>query len=136
MALALLCAGCATIVEGTTQPIRVEANAPNFRCQVSRNGEMLGESTSQQPMVTVSKSKDDLMISCAAPGYQERAETLSSNLSSATVASFFLLDFGIVDAATGAWKKYPDRITLLLQPSMPPPAPPVAHKRARQKPAS
>jgi hypothetical protein len=51
----------------------------------------------------------------SAPGYQPKEDLLTSSTSAATVASFFLLDLGIVDATTGAWKKYPERITVVLQ---------------------
>jgi hypothetical protein len=59
---------------------------------------------------------NDINFQCSAPGYQPKDELLTSALSPATVASFFLLDLGIVDAATGAWKKYPERLTVVLQP--------------------
>jgi hypothetical protein len=74
--------------------------------------------------VSISKSQHDLLFSCSAPGYQGKTETLSSNMAAATVVSFFMLDLGIVDAASGAWKKYPEKITIVLQRlETPPPTP-------------
>jgi hypothetical protein len=116
-----LLGGCATIVEGTTQTILVDVVPETGTCIVSRQGEQLGISTPDKRMVTVSKSQHDLTFTCSAPGYQPMSDTLSSNLAAATVVSFFLLDFGIVDAATGAWKKYPEKIRIALQPLPPPP---------------
>lgn len=118
-ALALSCAGCATITEGTSQPIVIDANAPQAVCTVSRNGVLIGTSTPGNRTVTVEKSKSDLSISCSAPGYADKTETLSSELSAMTVASFAFIDLGIVDAATGAWKKYPSKLTMLMQPTTP-----------------
>jgi hypothetical protein len=114
--------GCATITEGTTQNIRVEVVPDSGTCVLSRKGETLGASTPGQRIVNVSKSMNDIEFKCSAPGHQDKDEILSSALSPATVASFFLLDLGIVDAATGAWKKYPERLTVVLQPAAAPAA--------------
>jgi len=109
-------AGCATVLEGTSQTITVDVAPPSGICEVRRQGEYLGTSTPQRRAVTVGKSQHDLEFTCSAPGYQTKTETLSSAMAAATVASFFLLDLGIVDAATGAWKKYPDRVGIMLVP--------------------
>lgn len=117
--------GCATITEGTTQDIRVEVVPESGTCLLIRKGETIGASTPERRIVTVSKESADIEFKCSAAGYQDKDELLSSALSSATVVSFFLLDLGLVDAATGAWKKYPDRLTVVLQPiAKPAPAPP------------
>lgn len=114
---ALLLANCAIITEGTTQDIRVEVVPDTGTCLLLRQDEQIGASTPGQRVVNVHKSKDDIQFKCSAPGYQDKDDVLSSRLSSATVASFFLLDLGIVDATTGAWKKYPERITVVMQPA-------------------
>jgi hypothetical protein len=114
--LCLALGGCATITEGTTQNIRVEVVPDTGTCILIRKDETIGASTPGQRLVNVSKSMNDILFKCSAPGHQEKEELLTSSLSTATVASFFLLDFGIVDAATGAWKKYPERLTVVLQP--------------------
>ena len=107
-------AGCATIVEGTNQTITVDVVPSNGTCDVSRQGERLGVSTPENRGLSVSKSQYDLQFTCSAPGYQTKTESMTSALAAATVVSFFVLDFGIVDAATGAWKKYPDKVTVVL----------------------
>ncbi|RDV01026.1 hypothetical protein [Undibacter mobilis] len=123
--------GCASIVEGTTQTITVDVVPPTGTCIVMREGEQLGISTPEKRAVTVSKSKNNLSFDCSAPGYQSKTQILSSDLAAATVASFFLLDLGIVDAATGAWKKYPSNVTVVLQQlPPPPPAAPPPRKRS------
>jgi hypothetical protein len=108
--------GCATITEGTTQNILVEVAPNTGTCLVIRQGETLGASTPDHRIVTVSKSMNDLEFKCSAKGYHDKDDVLTSTTSNATVVSFFLLDFGLVDAATGAWKKYPERLTVVLQP--------------------
>jgi hypothetical protein len=120
---------CATIIEGTTQTITVDVAPPTGSCVVSRQGEELGISTPEKRAVTISKSQHTLQFACSAPGYMPKTDTLESSLAAATVASFFLLDFGIVDAASGAWKKYPERVTVILQPDPRPLAPEVRKRR-------
>lgn len=117
MALGFLLPGCATLIEGTTQSIVVDVAPPSGVCEVRRQGEYLGTSTPERRSVIVGKSQYDLEFTCSAPGYITKTETLSSAMAAATVASFFLLDLGIVDAATGAWKKYPDRVGIMLSPA-------------------
>jgi hypothetical protein len=119
LGIVALCAalgGCATITEGTTQNIMVEVVPGSGTCVLTRKGETIGASTPDHRVVTVSKSMNDINFQCSAPGYQPKEDLLTSSTSAATVVSFFTLDFGIVDAATGAWKKYPERITVVLQP--------------------
>lgn len=126
LGMAAFCAalgGCASITEGTSQNITVDVSPDSGTCVLSRKGQEIGVSLPGQRVVKVSKESADIRFQCTAEGYQPKDDVLSSSLSPATVASFFLLDFGIVDAATGAWKKYPERITIVLQP-LPKPTPP------------
>jgi hypothetical protein len=135
--LAGLLAGCATIIEGTTQTITVEVVPAHGTCVVTRQGEEIGVSTPDRRAVTIPKSQHDLTFSCTAEGYIPKTDTLSSSLAAATVASFLLLDFGIVDAATGAWKKYPERVTVVLTPApRPVPAAPTRRRPGAAGPAS
>jgi hypothetical protein len=109
-----LLAGCATVIEGTTQTIEVEVVPPTGSCDVTRQGELVGRSTPGQRAVPVSKSYYDLVFSCSAPGYQSKTEPLASALSPYTVGSALLVDFGIVDSISGAWMKYPTKVTVVL----------------------
>jgi hypothetical protein len=135
VALCFALGGCATITEGTTQNIRVEVVPDTGTCLLSRKGEPLGASTPDHRIVNVSKSMNDIEFKCSAPGYQDKDDLLTSSLSPATVASFLLLDLGIVDAATGAWKKYPERLTVVMQPiAGPPKALPAPPPRSSKRP--
>ena len=109
--------GCATLVEGVTQSVVVDVVPAHGICEISRQGQVVGISTPQRRAVEISKSQHDLTFSCTAAGYTPKVETLSSSLAATTVASFLLLDFGIVDAATGAWMKYPTRLTVVMSQS-------------------
>jgi hypothetical protein len=107
--------GCATIIEGTTQSIRVEVVPDNGSCDVMREGEVIGKSVPGQRDVPVAKSYYDLVFSCSAPGYDPKSENLASALSPYTVASALLLDFGIVDNISGASMRYPTKVTVILE---------------------
>lgn len=121
LAGALSLGACATITEGTTQRFTVDVVPASGTCVVKRSGETLGASIPGARTITIQKGGQDLTIDCSAPGHEPRTQSLSSNLSGATVVSFLFLDFGLVDAATGAWKKYPEHISVTLQP-LPAPA--------------
>jgi len=111
--------GCASIIEGISQTIVVDVIPAEATCVVSRQGEKIGLSTPERRAVRIEKSQHELEFSCTAPGYHPKTETLSAALSAMTVGSFFLVDFGIVDAATGAWKKYPERVAIIMQKAKP-----------------
>lgn len=119
VAVASVLAGCASIVEGVTQKITVDVNPGNGTCILTRDGEALGVSSPGNRVVTVSKSRKAITFTCSAPGYATKVTELTSDLAAATVASFVFLDLGIVDAATGAWQKYPTAISVTLEPEQP-----------------
>lgn len=107
-ALCVALGGCATITEGTTQNILVEVVPATGTCVLSRKGETLGASTPEHRVVNVSKSMNDINFQCSAPGHQDKDELLSSSLSTATVASFFLLDSGLLTRPPVPGKNIPN----------------------------
>jgi hypothetical protein len=123
--------GCATLTEGTKQSITVEVSPKEGICILTRNGQIIAQSTPQMRVVQIEKANGDIIFDCSAPGYDPRQIPLSSALSNATVVSFFLLDFGIVDTISGAAHKYPERITVVLDPIPPPPPAPRTTKQKR-----
>ena len=64
--------------------------------------------------MTVSKDKDDIVVSCKAEGYKPKAVKIVSSASAAGVTGV-LLDFGITDMITGAMYKYPDSHNIALE---------------------
>jgi hypothetical protein len=67
-------------------------------------------------MVKLGKGFSAVDLHCSTPGHVDTVEQLPTSLSPYTVASFLLVDFGIVDAISGAAWRYPERVTVLLQP--------------------
>jgi hypothetical protein len=112
----LLLGGCATIAEAAADNLTLEVVPATGTCVLRRQGETLGVSTPDNRIVKVSKSTNDLIFDCRAPGYKNKTESMSLMLSRMNVSRFRLVALGIIDAATGEWKKYPERVKIVLQP--------------------
>ena len=108
--------GCATVVQGTTQLLSFNIEPRETRCVLTRvdDGE-LGTVSGTSRTITVTKDKDDIVVSCAAPGYLSKTTRVMSAASGGGVTSVFLIDFGITDLATGAFWKYPETHSVSLE---------------------
>lgn len=121
MSAVTLLSACASIMEGSTQNIKVSTNPPGARC-IIKNGEKTLATIEQTPdFVDVKKLRSDATITCEKPGYAPTQKTLVSHVSRMTAGN---LVFGLVslpgigvDAATGAINKYDDRVELTLSPA-------------------
>jgi hypothetical protein len=94
--------GCASITEGTTQPVTVNSNNP---CSISRDG-MVYQTTPEQRTVWLKKSRQPLTVDCGG-----KVQTVEPKASNAALTGALLLDFGIVDMLTGAFWKYPEEVS-------------------------
>lgn len=116
--LFLVLAGCASIVEGTDQTVYVHLNPQDAACDVHREGLPIARVSGDNPYLHLSKSKNDLTLTCKADGYQEQVLMIESSASGWGVAGCFLIDLCITDYSTGALNKYPESITISLQPEV------------------
>ena len=108
--------GCASITQGTSQTIIFNLEPKETVCVVSRDGDgQLGTVTTKNNTVTVSKDKDDILVSCKAPGHKSSTVRLVSSTQTAGVVGGVFLDLGIVDMATGAMWKYPESTNIALE---------------------
>ena len=118
-AVSVLSTGCATISQGTNQMLTFNLDPRETKCTLTRrdDGEIgsLGSTYNTFNTLTVNKDKDDIIVKCNAPGYKQKTMKIVSAASGGGVASIFLLDLGIVDLATGAFWKYPDTISIVLE---------------------
>ena len=118
-AVSVLSTGCATISQGTNQMLTFNLDPRETKCTLSRVGDgeigSLGSTYNTFNTLTVNKDKDDIIVKCNAPGYKQKTMKIVSAASGGGVASIFLLDLGIVDLATGAFWKYPDTISIVLE---------------------
>src|SRR2546423_1495901 len=118
VAASMLTAGCATVVEGSSQPIHIETTPiAGAACTLSNNR---GEWMVVTPgTVTVRKSSSVLKAVCSKPGWKESSAYMAPVQSTTAVVGTVLL-FGLVetavDASTGAGNDYPGSYTIVLVP--------------------
>lgn len=121
MAVALLAttAACATVVGGTTQEVYVESEPAGAECKIDRQGANVGVVKPTPGRVNVSRSKETIIVSCNRDGYEQSNEVLVSSFTGATVGNLLLGGVVgiVVDAASGANNKYPDRVMVVLTPA-------------------
>ena len=107
--------GCASIVEGTTQEIFISLTPESAACDGYRDEMIVGSYAPATKSMKVSKSRNDLVIRCKAPGYRDKDVRLVSEASGWGVAGALTLDFGLVDYATGALNKYDASIQIVME---------------------
>ena len=118
--LLTLLSGCASITQGTTQNLAFSIDTPGASCQVAREGDgLLGTVTFDSSAINVSKDKDDIVITCNAPGHLEKVVRLVSEADPISLIGGFILDGGIVDAITGAAWIYPLETKIALEQVQP-----------------
>lgn len=119
MALGFVASACATVVGGTTQDVLVESQPPGAECKVDRLGANIGVVKPTPGRVNIARSKDNVIVSCTQEGYEQSNEVLVSSFTGATVGNLLLggLVGVVVDAASGANNKYPDRVLVVLTPA-------------------
>jgi hypothetical protein len=111
-----LLSGCATITQGTQQAISFKLEPKDTICEVSRVGDgKLGRISSTSSTLYVGKDKDDILVVCNAPGFEQSTTKVVSGATGAGVTGV-LLDFGITDMITGAMYRYPEDVTISLSP--------------------
>ncbi len=117
--LALACSGCATVVGGTTQEIFVQSEPAGAYCKVDRQGVTVGVISSTPGKVALSRSKESVVVSCTLKDYEQSNEVLLASFTGATVGNIIAGGVVgiIVDAASGANNKYPDRVMVVMTPA-------------------
>ncbi len=110
--------GCATLTTGSDQSVTVLTDPAGAECRMEREGMTVAIVNPTPGTVQVDKSKNSIVVKCAADGFQDTFATLSSEFQGMTVGN--VLFGGIIgvaiDAGSGAMNEYPSQITLLLVP--------------------
>lgn len=119
-ALGVVLAGCATIIKGTSQSIAITTPPTSGAiCTLSsREGNWVVTSPG---VVTVEKSKEDIVARCTKAGWQDGVATIPSDFEGWTIGNivgFPLIGLG-VDAATGAINEYPHAFQIPMQQASP-----------------
>ncbi len=123
-----LLSACATIVNGSSQTVTVSTEPPGATCTVDRVGARIGAIAQTPGSVRLGKSKNDLSVTCAKPGFQTATVTKAPSFGGATFGNIIAggVVGVVVDAASGANYEYPGDIRLELAADAPPALPPLA----------
>jgi hypothetical protein len=117
LAFCVLLGGCATIVKGTTQTVAIDTpGVPGATCTIAtQNGpRMVGTPGT----VVLDKGSQALPIQCTKECYLMGSSMIPSGTEAMTAGNVLVggvIGLG-VDAATGAMNKYPDMVTVAMQP--------------------
>jgi hypothetical protein len=109
LAVAVPLMGCATILEGDTQEIAMKVTPEDAQCLGWRHEQMVGIYRPLFQEMTVSKSKDDLLITCKAYGYQDVRLRLTPSRSEWDVTGLNAFDY-----ASGALSHYDGTVTIVM----------------------
>ena len=111
--------GCATILAGKSQTVTVATNPPGARCELLREGRVIGTVENTPGAVTLVKTKHDIDVVCKKDGFIDGKGFGDSGIEGATfgnIALGGLIGWGI-DSAVGADNKYPEVMTVNLVPA-------------------
>lgn len=108
--LVLLLAGCATVLDHSTQKINFQTvGATEADCMVEIDGKYRYNVKTPQT-VTIQKSRRDMLVTCRAAGNRFKKMVVTSTISGWTAANVSngLVPGALYDAETGAMFSYPD----------------------------
>ena len=134
---------CGTITQGTSQNITITSTPAGAHCDLDRKGEHVATLDKTPGVVKVDKTKNDILMTCKLPGYQDASTNLESGYGAGTFGNIILggvIGWGI-DEATGAVNKYPSTAQITFvpvgspTPTAPVPPAPVPQTSAPQSPA-
>ena len=118
---AFLLAGCASIVEGTSQNITVNTSPSGADCGFYREGMKIATVQGTPGSGLVNKTKHDIWVVCVKQGYQMATYFNHSGIAGGTFGNI-LLGGGVgwaIDSASGADNKYDAAVNLTLAPVQP-----------------
>ena len=118
--LSIFFTGCASIIAGTSQTLTLQTNPPGARCELTREGRIVGTVEHTPGAVTLDKTKHNIDVLCKKDGYIDAKEFAKSGTAGSTFGNI-ILGGGIgwaIDSAAGADNQYPDVITVNLSPAL------------------
>lgn len=139
LAMTMSLGACATIIEGTDQPVGIITTPPGAECTLTRDSKVIAQVSPTPGQVVVEKSKNDILIDCKKEGYQPVRIVAKSSFNGTTFGNLLLggVVGVVVDASSGANQEYPESITIPLTPlGQPAPAAPVPDPKADDKKAA
>lgn len=103
---ALALTGCSTLMDGTSQGITLTSNAPGAACSITQNGVEIVPATPVPATHEIGRRGGNLIVSCAAPGYQPETVALVTGKNPLAVTGVLLTGMLIntgTDAVSSAW---------------------------------
>lgn len=118
----LVLASCATIVSGTTETIHVQSIDSKTQQFVQGAHCILNDGKANTYVVNgnpgtavVSRGNGAIQAKCMAPGYHQKAIGIGTSFNAWTLVNVLFWPGLIVDGLSGAYSKYPDHITVLME---------------------
>ena len=111
--------GCATILAGKTQAITLNTSPSGARCELNRDGRLIGTVENTPGVITLDKTKHDIDVTCQKEGFSDSKSFAESGTEWVTLGNIIiggLIGWG-VDSAVGADNKYPEVVNVTLNPS-------------------
>lgn len=113
--------GCATLVSGSHQTLHIQAinNAShqaisNARCVLSTTSGQKFITTESPGSVNIPRDLGGLTVNCSAPGFYQKTVATGSSFNAWTLGDVLFWPGAIIDVASGAYKKYPSHITVVM----------------------
>ena len=120
LAAALACAGCASVVDGSTQTIYVKT-IPEVAANCSASNSQGNWQFVSPASIVIKKSGSVLTIRCSKPGWQDGTFYAAGRASTTAMIGSMLPYVGLlnaaVDASTGAALDYPDTYAIEMKAS-------------------
>ena len=120
--LVITLTGCATIISGSNQSIHVRiVNAGTQKmligatCSVSDNNGIISTITSNPATIVVSKGNGPIHIDCRRAGYRQLNMAVGDSFNAVTIVNVLFWPGFIVDAVSGAYKKYPSHYVINME---------------------
>lgn len=115
----MLLGACASIVAGPNQDIIVESNPTGAACRMLRGGQVIAVIPHTPARVTLDRNRADLTIICHQAGFEDGRSNMASTTEEMVFANV-LLPGGLmgwtIDSATGADRRYDERVMVTLVP--------------------
>jgi len=113
-----LLSGCASIVSGSHQTIKISTNPAGAKCSVYRDGMEIGSVQSTPGTVTVHRRSGDIIVGCIKQNYDFSKKENASDLNGWVIGN---IGFGgliglVVDLSTGANHAYDHKMKITLTP--------------------
>lgn len=118
----IILTGCATIFSGTSQTINVKVVdtsnqqlLSDVSCVVSDGNGVSHSILSNPSAINVSKGSGAIRIDCKKAGYRQLNMSVGDSFNALTVVNVLFWPGFIVDAVSGAYKKYPSHYQINME---------------------